>query len=332
MRIFGKKDELQIIAFQTYGTDEHLYLRGRALEDEEIDLAEKGWYGILRNTYRRFETDEIKHAPLDVLLPNGKSVDTFTDKHGYYLLDESLSGLGELTNSEGWLSYELSYSNPFLGRKIKKGNRFPGEMLIPSSTADFGVISDIDDTILHTGVASFLKWKALYNTFFKNASIRIPLEGAAEFYHQLHRGKSGDKANPIFYVSNSPWNLYRYLEFFLNKNRFPKGPILLRSMAATLGNRKTEKPHKTHEIENILNTYPKLRFVLIGDSGEHDADIYKAINERYPNRIIAIYLRDVGHRKRMRRIRMLFKEYHTPVSFVEDSGQAGIHAKQLGLI
>ena len=103
-------------------------------------------------------------------------------------------------------------------------------------------------------------------------------------------------------------------------------------MAATLGNRKTEKPHKTHEIENILKTYPKLRFVLIGDSGEHDADIYKAINEQYPNRIIAIYLRDVGHRKRMRRIRMLFEEYHTPVSFVENSGQAGIHAKRLGLI
>ncbi len=332
MGIFGKKDQLQIIAFQTYGTKDHLYARGRALEDEEIDLVEKGWYGILRNTYKRFETDEIKNTPIDLALSDGRSVAGHTDNHGYFLIDNSLSGLDVLTNSEGWLPYEISYSDPFLKRTIKAENRFPGEILIPPTNADYGVISDIDDTILHTGVASFLKWKALYNTFFKTASIRVPLKGAAEFYHQLHRGSSGSGANPIFYVSNSPWNLYRYLEFFLTKNRFPKGPILLRSMAATLGNRKTEKPHKTHEIENILKTYPKLKFVLIGDSGEHDADIYKAINEQYPNRILAIYLRDVGHRKRMKRIKTLFADYHTPVSFVEDSDQAEIHAKELGLI
>ncbi len=332
MGLFGKKDELQIIPFQTYGTDQHLYVRGRALEDEEIDLAEKGWYAILRNTYKRFETDEIKKAPLKLLLPNGVSVAGNSDNHGYYLVDRSLEGLGVLTNSEGWLQYEISYANPDIKRAIRKENRFLGEMLIPAPNADFGIISDIDDTILHTGVASFLKWKALYNTFFKNASIRIPLKGAAVFYHQLHRGRTKDKANPIFYVSNSPWNLYRYLEFFLAKNDFPKGPVLLRSMAATLGQRTTEKPHKTHEIENILNTYPQLRFILIGDSGEHDADIYKKINEAYPDRILAIYLRDVGHRKRMRRIKALFKDYETPVFFIENSGQATAHAKELGLI
>ncbi len=332
MGIFGKQDELQIIAFQTYGTDKHLYARGRALEDEEIDLVEKGWYGILRNTYKRFETDEIKNTTLKLTLADGRAVTGRTDNHGYYLLDASIANLAELTNSEGWLPYEMAYADAKLKRTIKHENRFPGEMLIPSKKADFGVISDIDDTILHTGVASFLKWKALYNTFFKNASIRLPLKGAAAFYHQLHRGVSGSNANPIFYVSNSPWNLYRYLEFFLTKNTFPKGPILLRSMAATLGNRKTEQPHKTHEIENILTTYPELRFVLIGDSGEHDADIYKAINERYPDRILAIYLRDVGHRKRMARIRKMFEGYHTPVSFVENSDQAITHAKKLGLI
>ena len=108
-------------------------------------------------------------------------------------------------------------------------NRFPGELLIPCDKADYGVISDIDDTIIHTGVVSTLKWKVLLNSIFKSAASRIPLEGAAEFYHKLHRGRSGNNANPIFYVSHSPWNLYRYLEFFLNQNAFPKGPILLRS-------------------------------------------------------------------------------------------------------
>lgn len=332
MRLFGKKDKLQIIAFPTYGTERHFYVKGRALEDEGIDLAQKGWFYLFKNTYKRFETDEVRLAPIRLKLSDGRIIKATTDSDGYYLVDESMESLGSLTNGEGWLPYEISYADPFLKREIRSENHFAGEMLIPDDKAEFGIISDIDDTILHTGVASFLKWRALFNTFFINAETRIPLTGASEFYHQLHRGSSGQMANPFFYVSNSPWNLYRYLEFFLKKNNFPKGPVLLRSMAATLGRRKTVKPHKAHEIENILKTYPKLRFVLIGDSGEHDADIYKAINEQYPDRILAIYVRDVGHRKRMRRIKGLFKDYQTPVLFVGHSDQAAEHAKELGLI
>src|SRR5690606_30970573 len=125
---------------------------------------------------------------------------------------------------------------------------------------------DIDDTILHTGVVSLLKWRVLFNTAFKGAFSRMPLEGAAPFYHMLHRGKSGEKVNPIFYVSHSPWNMYRYLEYFLKKNDFPKGPILLRGMN-TIFNKKSqdEKPQKQKEIIHILNAYPYLNFILIGD-------------------------------------------------------------------
>ncbi|WP_337251737.1 App1 family protein [Maribacter halichondriae] len=180
----------------------------------------------------------------------------------------------------------------------------------------------------------FFKMARHTSHFFSNVGKRTPLKGAAELYHQLHRGKSGKAANPIFYVSNSPWNLYRYLEFFLTKNNFPKGPILLRSLRAALtNNHDTEKPHKQHEIRNILKTYPKLKFLLIGDSGEHDADIYKEISEEYPNRILAIYLRDVGHKKRMERVRSLFNEFEvTPVLFAKHSDQVRDHAKEIGLL
>lgn len=332
MDLFGKKDELQIIAFQTYGTQTHFYARGRALEDEEIDLADKGWFRLLINTYKRFDTDEVGSSPIEIALKDGRTMRGTTDNEGYYLIDNTMEGLGVLTNEEGWLSYEISYADPYLKRDIKSQNRFPGELLIPNRDATFGVISDIDDTILHTGVASFLKWRVIINTFFRNAAMRIPLQGASEFYHLLHSGRKGKLANPIFYVSNSPWNLYRYLEFFLTKNNFPKGPILLRSMSDTFGKRKTGKPHKTHEIENILKTYPTLQFVLIGDSGELDADNYKAIDAQFPGRILAIYLRDVGHRKKMQRIKSLFSDHSTPVLFVESSEQAIVHATAIGLI
>jgi len=332
MALFGKKDKLQIISFQTYGTKSHLYLRGRALEDEEIDLSQKGFFRLLQNTWKRFETDEIKNTEIQITLPDERIVSGKTDKDGYYLIDESTSDLASLTNSEDWLNFEISYADTSLKREILHQNRFPGEMLIPSENADYGVISDIDDTILHTGVVSSLKWRVVLNTFFKRAVSRKPLEGSAELYHLLHRGPSGENANPIFYVSHSPWNLYRYLELFLLTNNFPKGPILLRSMAS-FKNRKAEKPHKQHEILNILKTYPNLSFILFGDSGEKDADIYIDIARQNPKQVKAIYLRSVKDSKRMNRINALANTYNlTPILIVDDSEEVINHAKLNGFL
>ena len=329
-----KKDPLQIIAFQSYGTNSHFYARGRALEDESIDLDDQHIWHLIVNTWKRFETDEIKNVSLDLKLPNNKIIKVTTDENGYFIAEEPLDNLCKLTNEEGWLSFELSFNDGSLNRKIQNKNRFPGELLIPSTKAEFGVASDIDDTILHTGVVSILKWRVIYNSIFKHAKNRIPLEGSAEFYHKLHRGASGKNANPIFYVSHSPWNLYRYLELFLRQNDFPKGPILLRSLSNLLRKKpQDEKPQKQKEILNLLKTYPNLPFILIGDSGEHDPDIYIEIAESFPDRILAIYLRSVKHKKRMLRVRGIVDNYKTtPILLVETSKQAIEHAKRHGFI
>ncbi|MDC7994564.1 App1 family protein [Altibacter sp. HG106] len=328
-----KKDPLQIIAFASYGTDNTLYIRGRALEDESIDLSRKGLFGLLKNSWKRFETDEVAHTSIKIKLPDQSFYYTTTDQKGYFKFKEKLSDLANLTNEEGWLSYELSFDDPHPNRVIINDNRFHGDVLIPSPTVDFGVISDIDDTILKTGVTSFLKMKLIFNTFFRNAESRSPLEGAAEFYHELHRGPQGDGANPLFYVSHSPWNLYRYLALFLRKNSFPKGPILLRSLSLFKRRKEEEKPQKQREIIDILNMYPEMKFVLIGDSGEHDADIYIEIAEKFPGRIKAIYLRSVKHKKKVLRVQGLLATYTTtPTLLVEDSEAALQHARENGLI
>ncbi|WP_412561674.1 App1 family protein [Winogradskyella sp. MIT101101] len=329
-----KKDPLQIIAFQGYGTDSHFYARGRALEDESIDLEDQHIWHLIVNTWKRFETDEIKNVDINIKLPNNKILKGVTDNDGYYKVEANLQDLKKLTNEEGWLSFELSYSDVNIKRIIQNENRFPGEILIPSTTSQFAVASDIDDTILHTGVVSMLKWKVVYNSIFKHAKNRSPLEGAADFYHRLHRGASGKNANPIFYVSHSPWNLYRYLELFLRQNNFPKGPILLRSLSNFLKRKSLdEKPQKQKEILNLLKTYPDLPFILIGDSGEHDPDIYMEIAEEFPDRILAIYLRSVKHKKKMIRVKGLIENYKTTqVLMVEKSAQAIDHARKNGFI
>ncbi|WP_317039565.1 App1 family protein [Maribacter hydrothermalis] len=333
MGIF-KKDKLQIINFQSYGSATRLYVRGRAIEDENIDLDQKGIFNLMGNTWKRFETDEVRNTALKITFANGETVEGTTDDDGYYLFDEQIEGLQKLANDEGWVKFELSFADMNLKREIILQNRFPGEMLIPSDHAKFGVISDIDDTILHTGVVSSLKWKVIINTMFKRATKRLQLEGASDFYMKLHNGKTGEEANPIFYVSHSPWNLYRYLELFLKTNNFPKGPILLRSMASFRMRRKNdEKPQKQREISNLLKAYPNLSFILIGDSGEKDGDIYQEISTLFPGRIKAIYLRTVNHSKRMARIENLFSNFtDIPFLMVNKTSEAIEHAKKNGFI
>ena len=335
MAWLGRKDPLQIIGFQTYGTRDHLYARGRALEDETIDLGQKGMLKLFINSWRRFETDEIRQAPLRLHLSDGRSFEMQTDSHGYFLLDQTVGNLAPLVNKEGWLNYEISFDFQMKTRnRVVGNNRFPGSLLIPDGQTSYGVITDIDDTILHTGVTSYMKWQVIANTLFKRADRRIPLQGSARLYHMLHRGRGGKETNPVFYVSHSPWNLYRYLEFFLDNHGFPKGPLLLRSMASVLGRRvEGHIPHKEHEILNILRTYPEKPFILIGDSGERDADIYLQVARRHPGRILAIYLRSVRHRKKMRRVRELIEaETTVPVLLVDHSDEVLAHARGMGLV
>lgn len=328
-----KKDPLQIISFKSYGTKTHFYCRGRALEDEAINLEQKGLFGLFINSWKRFETDEIKYANLEVVLPNGKRLETKTDDHGYFRIDTEIQDMHTMVNEEGWLNFEWSFSDEMPKRIIQRENRFPGSILIPSEDSDFGVISDIDDTILHTGVVSTLKWRVLVNSIFRSAASRMPLEGTSEFYHKLHRGPSGQNANPIFYVSHSPWNMYRYLDFFLKQNKFPKGPILLRSFKDIFGKKANDKAQKHIEILQIFKTYPNMQFILIGDSGEHDADIYLEVAKAHPEQVKAIYLQRVNHKKKMLRVASLFANFNQiPVLLIEDSEQAMKHAKTHGFI
>ena len=92
-------------------------------------------------------------------------------------------------------------------------------------------------------------------------------------------------------------------------------------------------PHKEHEILNILKTYPEKSFILIGDSGEKDADIYLQVARQQPGRILAIYLRSVRHRKKMQRVRRLIGEEQTvPVVLVDHSDEVLEHARKMGFV
>lgn len=330
-----KKKTLRINTYEGYGTDTNFHAKGRALEDENVNFdSDQNTYKTLKNIYKQLESDEIPNTSIELKLSNGKIFETITDPEGYYHFNLTIPNLTSLTDNKGWVSYAVAYKTNTLKKQISDQNIFPGKMLIPSTNAQFAIISDIDDTILHTGVASILKWRVAVNTLFKNYDKRMPVEGTVDFYKKLQIGTKKSTVNPFFYVSNSPWNLYDYLCAFIEKNHFPKGPILLRDFRTPFDKTpKPTEPHKRSEIIKLLRLYAHLKFILIGDSGEKDADIYTKIAEEYPDRILAIYLRDVNHSRKEKRIKKIIQSFKTsPILLIRNSEEAIQHAKESGFI
>ncbi len=130
--------------------------------------------------------------------------------------------------------------------------RAVGRVLVPPATAKFGVISDLDDTVIVTNVTNRLKM--FLTVALLNEHTRLPFKGVAAFYQALQNGASGAENNPIFYVSSSPWNLYSPLTEFLRIHNVPLGALFLKDF----GNHTVFSPgdhqnHKLNSIELILN-------------------------------------------------------------------------------
>lgn len=327
-----KATEIHVMPYRSYGTDFRLYVKGRVLDNSPFEHIDKqSFFRTVANAFKQFDTYEIPDITV-MLTINGSHFTVKTNTKGYFLFDVEVAfSMKQLSDAEGWMYFDLSIVNEGQASVTKM---FKGEFLVPEAEADFGVITDIDDTLLNTGVTSFLKWKVIRNSLFVNAHSRIPLEGAPNLYKKLHLGIDNKEKNPIFYLSNSPWNMYQYLKLFLDYNNFPKGPVLLRSFSSIFQKvAGDEKPHKQKEILNILDAYPNLKFILIGDSGEHDASIYTDIAVQFPDRILCIYLRSVTHSGRMQAVKSIVDNFRvTPVLLVETSADAEAHARLHGFI
>jgi phosphatidate phosphatase APP1 len=285
-----------IAAYRGYGTPDCLFLKGRALEDRGIRPAgqtDSAWRN-LSNMYRRFESDEIPGAQLLARF-GGVEQAVVADDEGFF--EARLAPDEPLPDDRLWHTVELTLLQP---RSAGQGEvRATGQVLVPPPTAQLGVISDIDDTVIRTNATSLVRM--LRATFLQNARTRLPFPGVAALYRALQSGADGATLNPLFYVSSSPWNIYDMLEEFFAFQQIPEGPLLLRNWGFSATERQSPSRHREHKLEairQILDTYVGLPFVLIGDSGQEDPEIYREVVGRYPNRIRAIYIRNVSRSAR----------------------------------
>ena len=175
------------------------------------------------------------------------------------------------------------------------------EVYVPPPQARFVVVSDIDDTVMHTGVAN--KAAMLWRLFVQDADDRTVFPGVSHLYRALHAGAGGDEANAMLYVSRAPWGIYELLEEFFRRHDIPVGPILfLREWGISwrhpLPRRAVD--HKRVLIEAMMALYADMPFVLIGDSGQHDPEVYGRIAQAFDGRVRAVYIRDVAARGKER--------------------------------
>ena len=279
----------------------------------------------LLNTIKRLKSGELPHFNFIIDI-NGIRKKCKTNSEGFYLIHEKISD--EIRTNLDKINILIHEDE--LVKKFKKALTIENksEIIFPSAHAKYAFISDLDDTIIKTDVLSKYKWKMFYNSFLLSERTRKAIYGTSAWYNRMHQ-----TINPFFYVSNSPWNFYDYLMQFLQINEYPKGPILLRDYGKKASDGLQDYAgHKQYEIEKIIQTYPELQFVLIGDGGERDADIYLDLYQKYPGRIKAIFIRRLGNPLHQSRIEKLAEGHEDYFFLFKKAEEAEAIAEKLGLM
>ncbi|MEM1327237.1 MAG: phosphatase domain-containing protein [Bacteroidota bacterium] len=328
---FDSEDPLMIDLYRGFASEERLYLKGRVLENEGVFLSEdQTRIRTLIDNFKRFESDEIEGARVKIKVRD-HIFEVYSDEEGYFEVDEAWDT--PLSPKENrWIDSHAQLIDTM--DLASDGVQANGEIFFPSVNADFGVISDVDDTVLQTHATSLFRLKMMYVTFFKDPYERLPMDGIDKIYAALEKGSNGKKENPIFYVSNSPWNIHDNIETFLEVNQFPKGPVLLRDAGIHLMTQTSKTwGHKMETISQILKTYPDLPFVMLGDTASKDADHYLDLAKEFEGRVKAIYIRHTRNTRNARRIANLV-EANTDVNIVlvKNSDEIMEHAIIHGLV
>jgi phosphatidate phosphatase APP1 len=277
---------VEVHAYRGHGTTGALWCRGRVLERTGVvrSRARDTSLHNLRNMARRFIANDIPGARVRARFGTLER-ELVADEEGY--VEACLELPEPLPPRTHWHEVELELLAPMA--RGQREARAVASVLVPVG-ARFGVISDLDDTVLESGATDRLRMLRI--ALLSNAHRRLPFEGVASFYRALQRGRDGQAYNPIFYVSSSPWNLFDLLEDFLDVNGIPRGPLFLRDWSPR-GLQRAGEQHKLSAIRSLLDTYPDMPFVLIGDSGERDPEIYQRVVHEHPGRCIAVYIREV---------------------------------------
>lgn len=324
-KAIGKLDRVRIEPLYAFGNEETVFVKGRVIEAyrQSKPSSRKNPLVNVLATIRRYAGSSVEGAEVEVCYQDLRTTAT-SDSEGIF--EVTFQEITPLITDHEHITFKLQPAQGLVPEKESKKVR----VMRYSSDYPLGVISDIDDTILISHATQI--GRKFWLSVSKNAYTRRPFPGVSELYDIL--SNSGD--NPVFYVSSSDWSLADLIKDFLNYRKIPQGPLLLKDLHINLRNvwksGGGSHQHKEEKITLLLKLYPGMKFVLIGDSGQHDPEIYASIIKRNPGRVLGVYIRQINDNNPDRKAQMIQSispEQAPEILFVNHTKEAILHAKQL---
>jgi len=261
-----------VIPYTGYGSTTWVRVLGRVLLSRDQQRPEvepagaRGW--------RSFTSIPVENAEVEVRIDGTTSTVT-ADRSG--IVDQVV----EATLAPGWQRIELT---------VEGSAPVHAEVFIVAPDIAFGLVSDIDDTVMVTALPRPLL--AAWHTFVVNEHARATTPGMPVLYERLTDQYPG---SPVVYLSTGAWNVAPTLTRFLNRNLYPAGALLLTDWGPTADRWfRSGQDHKRNNLERLAREFPQIKWLLVGDDGQHDEEIYGHFLGGHPDRVTAVCIRQLS--------------------------------------
>ncbi|MBF4560811.1 DUF2183 domain-containing protein [Microbacterium sp. VKM Ac-2870] len=263
-----------VSAYPGYGGEDWVRVLGRVLIVPTVrprrrarhrgdDASVRGW--------RSFAAVPVGYAHVTVTV-DGVSHDVVADRGG--VIDTVLPARLQ----PGWQPLTMS---------VEGSEPFETRVFIVGSDVRFGVISDVDDTVMVTALPRPLV--AAWNSFVLDEHARQPVPGMAVLLERLVRDHPGA---PVVYLSTGAWNVAPTLQRFLRRHLFPPGALLLTDWGPTHDRWfRSGRAHKEENLRRLAREFPQVTWMLIGDDGQHDDALYTEFTSAHPEHVTAVAIR-----------------------------------------
>ena len=221
--------------------------------------------------WRSFSALSVKDAPV-VIEAGGRRHEARADRGGF------IDAVIEADLAPGWQTVLLSSPG---------AEPVEASVRIVDPGARFGIVSDIDDTVMVTALPRPLL--AAWNTFVLDEHARASVPGMAVLYERLVNAHPGA---PVLYLSTGSWNVAPALTRFLSRHLYPPGPLLLTDWGPTNDRWfRSGQEHKRATLLRLAEEFPDIRWLLVGDDGQHDQDLYAEFAAGHPENVAAVAIR-----------------------------------------
>lgn len=263
----------QVVAYRGYGSTNRVRVLGRVL------YSRPGLHGASDafNNFRgwvSFTSVPIQHAEVTVEIGESRAV-VHADAGGV------VDALVDVELAPGWHEVRMS---------AEGAEPSVAQVRIVEPGTQFGIVSDIDDTVMVTALPR--PFLALWNTFVLSERARTPTPGMAVL---LDRLAAEHPEAPVVYLSTGPWNAAPTLQRFLGRNLYPAGPLLLTDWGMTPERWfRSGREHKRENLARLAAEFPGIRWLLVGDNGQHDESIYAEFAAEHPDSVGAVAIRELS--------------------------------------